>query len=138
MAEPSALAVPSAFSDDESVNNPPAVSCTAGSDAVADAVCMLTEIAAATSTAEPPLSEVVAFGVVLVPAPDVPFELAVLLAKPSWLFDCWFVSPAVFEFLSAAPAADATESASLAEEPCALNEIAPPAVRLRPVVALTR
>ena len=99
---------------------------------------MFTEIAAATSTAEPPLSEVVAFGVVEVPAPDLPFELAVPFAYPSWLFDCWFVSPALFEFLSFAPAALATESASELEIPCAAKVIAPPAVRLRSVVALTR
>ena len=139
VAEPSAFAVPSAFSDEESLKSPPAVTDSpSGSEAVAEAVCMFTEIAAATSTAEPPLSDVVAFGVVVLPDPDWPFELAVLFARPSWLFDCAFVSPASFEFLSFAPEALAVESASLADEPCALNVTAPPAVRLRAVVALTR
>ena len=118
VAEPSAVAFPSAFSDDESVSRPVVViERPSGSVAVADAVWMLIEIAAATSTAEPPLSEVVAFGVVDLPEPEAPFEPAVLLPKPSWSFDCLFVSPASFEFLSFAPAALATESASLAEAP---------------------
>ena len=43
----------------------------------------------------------------------------------------------MFEFLSFAPAALATESASLAEEPCAETVIAPPADRFRAVVAVT-
>ena len=121
------------------MNSPPAVTDRpSGSVAVADAVWMLIEIAAATSTAEPPESEVVAFGVDVFPESEAPFELAVLLPKPSWSFDCLFVSPALFEFLSFAPAALATESASLAEAPWALKLTAPPPARFRAVVALTR
>ena len=118
VAEPSAVALPSAFWDELSVKTPPATTeSPLGRVAVAEAVWMLIEIAAATSTAEPPESEVVALGVVVLPESEAPFELAVLLPKPSWSFDCLFVSPASFEFLSFAPAAEATESASLAEEP---------------------
>ncbi len=65
VAEPSAVALPSAFCEELSVKTPPAtMESPLGSVAVADAVWMLIEIAAATSTDEPPESEVVALGVV--------------------------------------------------------------------------
>jgi hypothetical protein len=118
VAEPSAVAFPSAFSDEESLNRPPEVTDSpAGKEAVADAVWMLTEIAAATSTDEPPLSEVVALGVSDLPEPEAPLPLAVLFPKLSWSFDCLFVSPALLLFLSFAPAALAVEFASVTDEP---------------------
>ena len=67
-----------------------------------------------------------------------PFAVEVELAKPSWLFDCAFVSPASLPFLSFAPEAEAVDSVSVVDEPTAAKVTAPPAVRLRAVVAVTR
>ena len=140
VAEPSAFAVPSAFSDEESLNRPPAVTDSpSGSDAVAEAVCMFTEIAAATSTAEPPRvrrrrlrrRRLARAGLAVRARRAVgQAELAVRLrVRVTGVVRCSCPSH---------PPREAVESASLADEPCALNVTAPPAVRFRAVVALTR
>ena len=133
VAEPSAFALPSAFSEDESVNSAAARHRTArpAASAVAEAVCMFTEIAAATSTAEPPRVGGRRLRRRARAGRGAAVRARGLLAKPSWLFDCAFVSPASFVFLSFAPDADAVDSASVADEPWAAKVTAPPAVRLR-------
>ena len=133
-AEPSAIAMASTLSKAVKLTSPdPADRCTPSpSSAVEDALTRLTAIAAATVTDVPPLSPVLAAGVLLCLVALPPVLVEVLLPRASWSSAFWLTflpEPSEPEpFSPLAPAALAVASLRVEEAPSASKVTAPPVV----------
>ena len=136
-AVPSARANASVFADVPSVNRPPAFTVIGPASVARDQLfARFTATAAATLT---PPDEVDAAGVLSAPSVAPPPLLdRVVFAKPRCSFTCW-VTPlelgsagaALGEESAGAPDADAVALAELSDDPSALSDTAPTAVRSR-------
>ena len=134
-AVPSAAEVAFEFAELRSVSAPPAATVSPfGIDAIDELSAIVNATAAATETPLPPLSS--ALGAAVPPEPCWPAGARPSAAVRSCAIWPFTSCPGAFESVSpGAPAADAVEDAVAIEEPSAWKETAPPAVRLRSVVA---